>query len=43
MAEHQVMSWWPMHHSYKRDIVSHPNARINRARASSIQPHRKEE
>ena len=22
MAEHQVMSWWPMHHSYKRDLVS---------------------
>ena len=23
MAEHQVMSWLPQHHSYKRDLVSH--------------------
>ncbi|MCA1601201.1 MAG: hypothetical protein LC776_06020, partial [Acidobacteria bacterium] len=30
MAEHQVMSWLPKHHSHKRDLVSHPNARINR-------------
>ncbi len=28
MAEHQVMSWLPKHHSHKRDFVSHANVRI---------------
>jgi hypothetical protein len=28
MAEHQVMSWLPKHHSNKRDLVSHPNVRV---------------
>ena len=37
MAEHQVMSWLPMHHSYKRDLVSHPNACLQLRRAISIQ------
>jgi len=36
MAEHQVMSWPPMHHSYKRDLVSHPNAGLQRTRATRI-------
>lgn len=29
MAEHQVMSWLPQHHSYKRDLVSHMNASVD--------------
>ncbi|MCA1602203.1 MAG: hypothetical protein LC776_11360, partial [Acidobacteria bacterium] len=36
MAEHQVMSWLPKHHSHKRDFVSHPNAELQlRARRAS--------
>ena len=31
MAEHQVMSWLSKHHSYKRDLVSHPNDRVDAA------------
>jgi len=31
MAEHQVMSWLPTHHSHKRDFVSHPNVGVDRA------------
>ena len=29
MAEHQVMSWLPQHHSYKHDLVSHMNASVD--------------
>ena len=29
MAEHQVMSWLPQHHSYKRDLVSHMNPPVD--------------
>ena len=29
MAEHQVMSWLPQHHSYKRDLVSHMLASVD--------------
>ena len=35
MAEHQVMSWLPKHHSHKRDFVSHPNAWLQRRGANS--------
>ena len=47
MAEHQVMSWSPKHHSHKRDFVSHHNARVERARRlnttfDSIKPTEKE-
>ena len=31
MAEHQVMSWWPTHHSHKRDFVSHPSGGVDPA------------
>jgi hypothetical protein len=29
MAEHQVMSWLPQHHSYKRDLVSHMETTVD--------------
>jgi hypothetical protein len=35
MAEHQVMSWLSKHHSYKRDLVSHPNDRVDGAASGS--------
>ena len=35
MAEHQVMSWLPKHHSHKRDFVSHPNLRVHLDKATS--------
>ena len=41
MAEHQVMSWLPTHHSHKRDFVSHPNARINPRRARAFNLHQR--
>jgi len=33
MAEHQVMSWLPKHHSHKRDFVSHSIVRVQVAAA----------
>ena len=42
MAEHQVMSWLPKHHSHKRDFVSHPNAWLQRRRPQALKLRREE-